>query len=89
MVRVVIARYEPAPRRATAPSTKSGAVLLELSRSRMRDSGWDQLPPDVRFAGKPAEMRAPPWVTISPHLLLTEIPSCEAEHMAAPTKPAT
>jgi hypothetical protein len=51
MVRVVIARYEPAPRRATAPSTKSGAVLLELSRSRMLDSGWDLLPPDVRFAG--------------------------------------
>jgi hypothetical protein len=21
----------------------------------MRESGWDQLPPDVRFAGKPAE----------------------------------
>ena len=52
----------------------------------MRDSGWDQLPPDVRFAGKPAEMRAPPWITVCPHQLLTETPSCEAEHMAAPTK---
>jgi hypothetical protein len=71
----------------TAPSTKSGAVLLELSRSRMRDSGGDQLPPDVRFAGKPAEMRAPPWITDCPHQLLTESPSCEAEHMAASTKP--
>src|SRR5579863_2121655 len=73
---------------ATVPSTKSGAVLLELSRSRMRDSGWDQLPPDVRFAGKPAETRVPPWITICPHQLLTEIPSCEAEHMAAPTNAA-
>jgi hypothetical protein len=73
----------------TAPSTKSGAVLLELSRSRLRESGWDQLPPDVRFAGKPAEMRAPPWITDCPHELLTEMLSCEAEHIAAPTKPAT
>jgi hypothetical protein len=32
----------------------------------MRESGWDQLPPDVRFAGKPAEMRAPPWITDCP-----------------------
>jgi hypothetical protein len=55
----------------------------------MRESGWDQLPPDVRFAGKLAEMRAPPWITDCPHQLLTEMPSCEAEHMAAPTKPAT
>jgi hypothetical protein len=42
---------------ATAPSTKSGAVLLELSRSRMRDIGWDQLPPDVRFAGGSLQKR--------------------------------
>jgi len=63
---------------ATAPSIKSGAVLLELSRPRMRDSGRDQLPPDVRFAGKPAEMRAPPWITVRQHSLLTEAPSCEA-----------
>ena len=54
----------------------------------MRDSGWDQLPLDVRFAGKPAEMRAPPWITDCPHQLLTEMPSCEAEHMAAPTNTA-
>src|SRR5215831_15540357 len=48
---------------ATAPSTQSGAVLLELSPSRMRDSGWDQLPPDVRFAGEALQkMRAPPWI---------------------------
>jgi len=52
----------------------------------MRDSGWDQLPPDVRFAGKPAEMRAPPWITACPHQLLTEIPSCEAVYMAAPER---
>ena len=45
---------------ATEPSTQSGAVLLELSPSRMRDSGWDQLPPDVRFAGEaPAENESP------------------------------
>ena len=49
----------------------------------MRDSGRDQIPPDVRFAGKPAEMRAPPWIS-SPHQFLTEIPSCEAGHVAAP-----
>src|SRR5712691_1026001 len=49
----------------------------------MRDSGWDRLPPDVRFAGKPAEMRAPPWITIRPHQLLTEIPSCEAGYRCA------
>jgi hypothetical protein len=49
----------------------------------MRDSGWDQLPPDVRFAGKPAEMRAPPWITACPHQLLTEIPSCEAGYRSA------
>src|SRR6476620_3730599 len=65
---------------ATAPSIQSGAVLLELSRPRMRDSGRDQLPPDVRFAEKPAEMRAPPWITVRQHSLLTEAPSCEAEH---------
>src|SRR5262249_12240727 len=48
---------------ATAPSTQSGAVLLELSPSRMRDSGWDQLPQDVRFAGEALQkMRAPPWI---------------------------
>ena len=51
MVRVVIARYEPAPRRATAPSTKSGAVLLELSRSRMLDSGSGSTPAGCEFAG--------------------------------------
>ena len=33
-------------------------------------------------------MRAPPWITDCPHQLLTEIPSCEAEHMAAPTNAA-
>jgi hypothetical protein len=33
---------------------------LELSPSRMRDSGWDQLPPDVRFAGEALQkMREP------------------------------
>src|SRR5262249_43725439 len=72
---------------ATAPSTQSGAVLLELSPSRMRDSGWDQLPPDVRFAGEPLQkMRAPPWIAIYLNQPLTEKPSCEAEHMAAPER---
>src|SRR6516165_501392 len=72
---------------ATAPSTQSGAVLLELSPSRMRDSGWDQLPPDVRFAGEALQkMRAPPWIAIYLNQPLTETPSCEAEHMA--TQPA-
>src|SRR5438552_3726139 len=47
---------------ATAPSTQSGAVLLELSPSRMRDSGWDQLPPDVRFAGAGTPSTYAPWV---------------------------
>jgi len=42
----------------------------------------------VKFAGKPAEMRAPPWITVRQHSLLTETPSCEAEHMAAPTSKA-
>jgi hypothetical protein len=70
---------------ATAPSTQSGAVLLELSPSRMRDSGWDQLPPDVRFAGEALQkMRAPPWIAIYLNQPLTEKPSCEAGHMTAP-----
>src|SRR5262245_19325011 len=69
---------------ATAPSTQSGAVLLELSPSRMRDSGWDQLPPDVRFAGEALQkMRAPPWIAIYLNQPLTEKPSCEAGHMTA------
>src|SRR5262249_21668837 len=68
----------------TAPSTQSGAVLLELSPSRMRDSGWDQLPPDVRFAGEALQkMRAPPWIAIYLNQPLTEKPSCEAGHMTA------
>src|SRR5204863_5734748 len=67
---------------ATAPSTQSGAVLLELSPSRMRDSGWDQLPPDVRFAGQALQkMRAPPWIAIYLNQPLTEKPSCEVEHV--------
>src|SRR5438874_5035385 len=61
---------------ATAPSTQSGAVLLELSPSRMRDSGWDQLPPDVRFAGEALQkMRAPPWIAIYLNQPLTEKPN--------------
>src|SRR5208283_4616 len=31
-------------------------------------------------------MRAPPWITVCPHQLLTEIPSCEAVYMAAPER---
>src|SRR5438874_5782818 len=69
---------------ATAPSTQSGAVLLELSPSRMRNSGWDQLTPDVRFAGEALQkMRAPPWIAIYLNQPLTEKPSCEAGHMTA------
>jgi hypothetical protein len=57
----------------------------ELSPSRMRDSGRDQLPPDVRFAGEALqEMRAPPWIAIYLNQPLTEKPSCEAGHMTAP-----
>jgi len=44
---------------ATAPSTQSGAVLLELSPSRMWDSGWGQFPPDVRFAGEACRSESP------------------------------
>jgi hypothetical protein len=36
-----------------------------------------------------ANRRAPPWITDCPHQLLTEMPSCEAEHTAATTNPAT
>ena len=55
----------------------------------MRDSGWDQLPPDVRFAGEALQkMRAPPWIAIYLNQPLTEKPSCEAEHTAAPTNAA-
>jgi len=54
----------------------------------MRDSGWDQFPPDVRFAGEPAEMRAPPWIAVSPIQHLTEKPSCEAGHKTAPDQNA-
>src|SRR5262245_63285967 len=51
----------------------------------MRDSGWDQLPPDVRFAGEaPAENESPPWIAIYLNHPLTEKPSCEAGHMTAP-----
>ena len=31
-------------------------------------------------------MRAPPWITVCPNQLLTEIPSCEAGYMAAPER---
>ena len=40
-------------------SVRRGAVLLELSPSRMRDSGWDQFPPDVRFAGEACRNESP------------------------------
>jgi hypothetical protein len=44
----------------------------------------------TRFAGGEAcRNESPPWITLCPHQLLTELLSCEAEHMAAPTKPAT
>jgi hypothetical protein len=53
----------------------------------MRDSGWDQLPPDVRFAGEALQkMRAPPWIAIYLNQPLTEKPSCEAEYMTAPER---
>jgi hypothetical protein len=69
-----------------APSTKSGAVLLEFSRSRMRDSGWDQLPPDVRFAGGTLRTENSTLDHRPPNQLLTEIPSCEAGYMTAPER---
>ena len=54
----------------------------------MRDSGWDQLPPDVRFAGKACSDESPALDRGLPNQRLTEKPSCEAEHMAAPTNAA-
>ena len=57
---------------------------LGVLPTRMRDSGWDQLPPDVRFAGDTCRTES----SALDHRLLTEIPSCEAEHMAAPTNAA-
>ena len=32
--------------------------------------------------------RAQSWITVCPHQLLTEIPSCEAEHTGVPTNSA-
>src|SRR5262249_9007684 len=76
------AHFSPDPLNGGSPDAQSGAVLLELSPSRMRDSGWDQLPPDVRFAGEALQkMRAPPWIAIYLNQPLTEKPSCEAGHM--------
>jgi hypothetical protein len=38
-------------------------------------SGWtSKAHPDVRFAGKPVEMSAPPWITVCSHQPLTETP---------------
>ena len=34
--------------------------------------------------GKPAEVRAPPWIAVCPNQYLTEKPSCEAGHKTAP-----
>jgi hypothetical protein len=45
------------------------AAICRISRPRRYyglHSGRDQLPPDVRFAGKPAGTRAPPWITACP-----------------------
>ena len=53
-------------------------------RPECGDSGWDQLPPDVRFAGEALQkMRSPPWIAIDLNQPLTEKPSCEAGHMTA------
>jgi hypothetical protein len=38
-------------------------------------------PAGCEVCRKPAETRAPPWITVSPYQLLTETPSCEAGHM--------
>src|SRR5215468_5793133 len=46
-------------RGATAPSTQSGAVLLELSRPECGTVGWDQLPPDVRFCREACRNESP------------------------------
>src|SRR5262249_24109841 len=70
------------------------AVFTEWCRpsgalsSRMRDSGWDTIPPDVRFAGEPARREFRLGHHAQHPRQLTERPSCEAEHMAAPTSPA-
>ena len=68
---------------ATVPFIKEQYRSFGALHSRMRDSGWDQFPPDVRFAGKPAEMRAQSWITVYPNLPLTETPSCEAGYISA------
>ena len=47
------------------------------------DSGRDQLPPDVRFAGKPAETRGSGLDHGLPNQLLTETASGEAGHREA------
>ena len=73
---------------ASAPSSKSGAVLLELSRPECGTVVGITIPPDVRLAGKPCSNESSAldrrW-----QKALTGESSCEAEHMAAPTKPAT
>ena len=75
--------------RRRCPAWCFTAVYTEWRRplgalpSRMRDSGRDQSPPDVRFAGRPAGTRALPWTTPTNEHRLTEKPSCEAGHMTA------
>ena len=43
---------------------QSGERLVQLMNK------IESLPPDVRFAGKPAETRAPPWITVWPLQLI-------------------
>jgi hypothetical protein len=70
---------------------RCGAVYKEWCRSLgalpFPNAGkWlGSTPAGCEVAGKPAEMGAPPWITDCPPQLLTEMPSCEAGHMIAPS----
>jgi len=44
---------------------KEWCRLLGAPPSRMRDRGGNAIPPDVRLAGEPALMGAPPWITLA------------------------
>src|SRR5262249_46686490 len=56
----------------------------------MRDSGWDQLPPDVRFAGEaPAENESPPWIAIYLNHPLTPTKPAGVKKVLANSEPST
>ena len=74
-------------KRTIDPQAEALLAAVSGYRARMRDSGWGSTPAGCEVCrAKPAETRAPPWITVFPHQLLTEIPSCEAEYMAAPER---